>query len=151
MKHRHHLVPKHAGGTNEPSNFMEVTVEEHAELHLARYLKFGEAGDWWAFMGLSGQMGKEEILAEKSKSWLGKTRSEETKKKMRKPHGPKHTPESKAKISAARKGKKLTEEHKAKISKSLEGNKRSLGQTLTQEHKDKISKAMKNNQNAQKK
>jgi len=151
MKHKHHIVPKHAGGTNDPSNLIEVTIEEHAELHLARYLEFGEKEDWWAFMGLSGQMGKEEILAEKCKSMLGKNHSEETKEKMRKPHGPKHTPESRAKISAARKGRKLTPEHKAKISKSLEGNKRSLGKPLTEEHKAKLSKAMKGNQNAQKK
>jgi hypothetical protein len=151
MKHKHHIVPRHAGGTDHPSNLIEVSIEEHAELHLARYLSFGEQGDWWAFMGLSGQMGKEEILAEKCKSWLGKERSEETKLKMRKPHGPKHTAESRAKISAARKGKKLNPDHKAKISKSLEGNQRSLGKTLTQDHKDKLSKAMKGNQNAQKK
>lgn len=149
--HTHHIVPRHAGGTDDPSNLIEVTIEQHAELHLARYLEYGERGDWWAFMGLSGQMGKEEILAEKCKVMLGKNHSEETKQKMRRPHGPKHTPESKAKISAARKGKKLSVEHRAKISKSLERNTRSLGKTLTKEHKAKLSEAMKGNQNAKKK
>jgi len=151
MRHKHHIVPKHAGGTNDPSNLIEVTIEQHAELHLSRYLSFGEKEDWWAFMGLSGQMSKEDIFAETCKSWLGKKRSEETKLKMRKPHGPKHTPESRAKISAARKGKTLSPEHKEKISKSLEGNQRSLGKTLSLDHKEKLSKAMEGNQNALKK
>ena len=59
MKHRHHIVPRHAGGTNHPSNFVEVTVEEHAELHFARYLELGEVGDWLAYHALSGQASSE--------------------------------------------------------------------------------------------
>ena len=59
MKHRHHVVPRHAGGTDHPSNFVEVTVEEHAELHLARYLELGEVGDWLAYRALSGQASSE--------------------------------------------------------------------------------------------
>ena len=59
MKHRHHIIPRHAGGTDDPSNLIEVTVEEHAELHLARYLELGEAGDWLAYHALSGQASSE--------------------------------------------------------------------------------------------
>jgi hypothetical protein len=28
--HKHHIIPKHAGGTNDPSNLIELTIEEHA-------------------------------------------------------------------------------------------------------------------------
>lgn len=31
--HRHHIIPRHAGGTDDPSNLVELTVEEHAEAH----------------------------------------------------------------------------------------------------------------------
>jgi len=66
MKHTHHIVPKHMGGTNHPSNLVEVTVEEHANLHLSLYLTHGLREDWVAFHMLSGQMGKEELQVQKS-------------------------------------------------------------------------------------
>ena len=67
MKHKHHIVPKHMGGTNDPSNLVEVDVEQHAELHLSLYLEYGRYQDWVAYHMLSGQMGKEEIQIERSR------------------------------------------------------------------------------------
>lgn len=67
MKHKHHIVPKHAGGTDEPSNLVEVSVEEHAELHLYEYLCHGLREDFLAYHALSGQIGKEEIQLERSR------------------------------------------------------------------------------------
>ena len=43
------------GGTNDPSNLIEVTREQHAELHFALYLKHNKIQDWVAFNMLSGQ------------------------------------------------------------------------------------------------
>ena len=31
--HNHHIIPKHAGGTNAPDNIARLTVEEHSEAH----------------------------------------------------------------------------------------------------------------------
>lgn len=62
--HQHHIVPRHAGGTDEPSNLIKVTIEEHAELHFARYLEYGELGDWLAAFALSGQISNAEATAE---------------------------------------------------------------------------------------
>ena len=62
--HWHHIVPKHAGGTDDPENLIRVTVEEHAELHFARYLQYGEMGDWLAAYSLSGQISHAEATAE---------------------------------------------------------------------------------------
>ena len=31
--HKHHIIPKHMGGTDDPSNLIELTIEEHAEAH----------------------------------------------------------------------------------------------------------------------
>ena len=56
MKHIHHIKPKHMGGGNEPSNLMLVSVQEHAELHLALYLEYGYYDDWIAYQCLSGQI-----------------------------------------------------------------------------------------------
>lgn len=33
MKHRHHKVPRHMGGTDDPDNLVLLTIEEHAEAH----------------------------------------------------------------------------------------------------------------------
>lgn len=68
--HYHHIVPRHAGGTNDPSNLIKVTVEEHAELHFARYLQYGELGDWLAAYSLSGQISHAEATAEARRNFL---------------------------------------------------------------------------------
>lgn len=31
--HKHHIIPKHLGGTDDPSNIVEVSIEQHAALH----------------------------------------------------------------------------------------------------------------------
>ena len=55
MYHEHHIIPRHMGGGNEPSNLVKVSVEEHAELHLALYLEYGKLEDWYAYNALSGK------------------------------------------------------------------------------------------------
>jgi predicted molibdopterin-dependent oxidoreductase YjgC len=35
MKHKHHIIPKHMGGTDDESNIIELTIEEHAEAKIA--------------------------------------------------------------------------------------------------------------------
>ena len=36
--HKHHIVPTYAGGTNNPSNLVELTEREHAHIHWWMYL-----------------------------------------------------------------------------------------------------------------
>ena len=62
MKHKHHIIPKHIGGTDDPSNIIELTVEEHAEAHRVLWEKYNRDQDWLAWKGLSKQIGKEEII-----------------------------------------------------------------------------------------
>ena len=64
--HKHHKIPRHMGGTDDPTNIYECSVEEHAELHLALYLEHGHWQDWYAAMGLAGIIGKEEIVREQN-------------------------------------------------------------------------------------
>ena len=118
------------GGTDEPSNLYECTVEEHAELHFALYLEHGRVEDWWAAHGLAGMIDNEEIIRARqslggSKS-KGKPRSEETKAKIAAAHlgKPKHTPESKAKLSKLWTGVKRGEEFGKKMSAIMTGKKR---------------------------
>lgn len=62
MKHIHHILPKYLGGTDDPSNLVELTVEEHAEAHRILYEQHGNWQDYCAWQALSGRIGQEEAL-----------------------------------------------------------------------------------------
>lgn len=55
MKHKHHIIPKHMGGTDDPSNLVELTVAEHAQAHKELYEKYGKKEDLCAYYMLSGK------------------------------------------------------------------------------------------------
>ncbi len=55
------------GGTDDPSNLIELTVEEHAEAHRLLWEQHGNKKDYYAWKGLSSQIGKEEIRRELSR------------------------------------------------------------------------------------
>jgi hypothetical protein len=61
--HKHHIIPKHMGGTDDPSNLIELTVEEHAEAHKNLYEKYNKPEDYAAWQGLSGMMDKQQIIS----------------------------------------------------------------------------------------
>ena len=60
MKHMHHILPKHMGGTDEESNLVELTIEEHAEAHKKLYEEHGHWQDYLAWKGLSGLLSSDE-------------------------------------------------------------------------------------------
>ena len=55
MNHKHHIIPKHMGGTDDPSNLIELSVEEHSQAHLALYEQYGKKEDLCAYYMLSGK------------------------------------------------------------------------------------------------
>jgi len=60
--HKHHIVPKHMGGTDDENNLVYLTVEEHAEAHKKLYEEHGQWQDYIAWQGLAGLMTKEELV-----------------------------------------------------------------------------------------
>ena len=162
-KHKHHIIPKHAGGSNDPNNFVYLTIEEHAEAHRKLYEEYGRWEDYYAYMGLSGQVGKDEIwdgIYHNRKTFLGKKHTEETKKKisetkkrqerlgLTKAHneewrknqsekmmGHKSYETQKRAVSEAMKGKPKSEEAKQKM--------RDHANNRSEEHKRKLSEAQK--------
>jgi hypothetical protein len=54
MKHKHHIIPRYMGGSDDPSNLIELTVEEHAQAHLDLYEKHGNWQDLGAWYLLTG-------------------------------------------------------------------------------------------------
>lgn len=55
LKHIHHIIPRHMGGTDDPENLIELTLAEHAMAHLKLYEEHGKRQDLWAYKFLSGQ------------------------------------------------------------------------------------------------
>lgn len=91
-KHKHHIIPKHAGGTDDESNLIELTITEHAEAHKILYETHGRWQDRVAWLSLSGIMKDEERVYEILKN--------------SNPGGYKHTEEAKQKLSIMRLGEK---------------------------------------------
>lgn len=60
--HNHHIIPRHAGGTDDPSNLIKLTIEEHAEAHRKLWEEHGRWQDYAAYMSLSNQVNKDELL-----------------------------------------------------------------------------------------
>lgn len=53
--HKHHIIPKHAGGTDDESNLVRLSLSEHSIAHYLRYLEFGKSPDLTSSKMLSGQ------------------------------------------------------------------------------------------------
>jgi hypothetical protein len=60
--HKHHYIPKHAGGSDHSSNLIEVTIQEHALFHYERWVLCGDKSDRIAWLALSGMMTKEDAI-----------------------------------------------------------------------------------------
>jgi len=132
MKHKHHIIPKHMGGTDEPSNLVYLSVKDHAEAHRKLYLNHGKIEDYVAWKSLLKQIGKEQIFIQTSSigglNNKGKPKSEEHKRKIS--------------LANSKKRKSLSEITRKKISKSMQGNKNS-NKHSSNKYKDKQSEAMK--------
>lgn len=143
IKHKHHIIPKHMGGTDDSTNLVELTIEEHAEAHRALYEQYGKWQDEIAWKALSGQISKADInhyisvinnLGEKNPMYgkpgpmKGKKHTEETKLKIKKARSKqiiKHSEETKNKIGNYHRGKIISQETKEKI---IQSNKNRFGE-----------------------
>ncbi len=142
--HKHHIVPRHMGGTDDPSNLIELTIQEHAEAHRKLFEEYGRWQDEVAWKFLSKQITLAEVIKEtQRKSNLGKPKSELTKKRMSEAklghknnfYGRTHSEESRLKISLAKTGKNhpmygksVSEETRRKISEAKK--KKVLGSSI---------------------
>jgi hypothetical protein len=96
MTHKHHILPKYKGGTDNPSNLVEVSVTQHAMFHYCNWQLWGDKRDWLAWKGLTGEVGREEIIKQ--------LRLEGAKKGLKISHKKGPTP---ARVAAARKSQPL--------------------------------------------
>lgn len=116
--HRHHVVPKHLGGTDAPSNLVMLHPYDHAIAHFVRWKMYGTDGDAWAFNRLKGWLDDGAFTVK------GMRHSKKTKKiigqhsavRIRQPH----TEETRSKISAAKIGKKSNRRGSRHSAKSIQ-------------------------------
>ncbi len=142
--HKHHIIPRHMGGTDDADNLVEVTVEQHALLHKQLWEDLGYQEDYIAWRCLSGQITAQEATLEAIR--LSRQRYKGTKR------GP-LSEEAKQNISNAKKGKKInypknrksrSDEDKKAVSEKMKGaSNHFYGKTHTEETKKKISDAVK--------
>lgn len=123
-------------GINSFDNVVELTTEQHALAHKFLYELHGDENDRIAYLGISGQIGREEakrlatIAANVGNKYsfgkrngLGYRHNEVAKERIEATSlGRRHTTEARERISKARVGMKFSEEHKRNISTSKKGS-----------------------------
>ena len=130
-KHRHHIIPKHAGGTDDPSNLVLLSVEEHADAHKKLYEKYGRSGDLIAWKALSGDYSKDDFHREAARDrWIvdNPMFREEVKKihsERMKRDNPMHDPEAKRNHLDKVRSKK----NRVRVSKMKMGNTNTKGKS----------------------
>jgi hypothetical protein len=107
MLHKHHIIPKHLGGTDDPSNLVELTVEEHAEAHRILYERDGRWQDYVAWQGLAQLDANFDAASESIRAGARKGNAtmvaRRKGKTMEEFYGPERTAEIKAKMYKDRK------------------------------------------------
>jgi hypothetical protein len=98
------------GGTDDPSNIIELTVEEHANAHRDLYVMHGKYQDKIAWMTLSGQIGQDSAQRGLNEEWRKNMSRARLGKKLSKEH-------CKA-ISRGKKGRKFTDAHRKALSEA---------------------------------
>ena len=119
------------GGSDDQSNLVELTVEEHAEAHRKLYEQYGHWQDKIAYDMLSGQIGLDDaIQAARGAANRGRKRTEEQKARLReacqlrteRQRADGTLDRANKKRSEAHKGKKKSAEHLAKWAESRKGH-----------------------------
>ena len=110
--HKHHIIPRHMGGSNHTSNIVVLSVEEHAGAHRKLYEEHGKWQDKIAANMLSGQIKSDDVRREISRARMLND-------------NPMNNPESVKKMLETRKWYKPSQETKEKTSASCKGKKKS--------------------------
>jgi hypothetical protein len=65
VRHKHHIIPRHAGGSDDENNLIEVSLTQHTMWHFANWCLWGRLEDRLAYKGLGGQVQGEELSRKK--------------------------------------------------------------------------------------
>lgn len=157
--HWHHIIPKHAGGTDDPSNLVRLTINEHADAHRLLWEQHGRPEDKLAWLLLAGKTDEAEAARIELARHIQKRRWQDPNARQAQSERMKgnkfgagkkvtHTDETKRRISATKKeqykhqphprtGTFHTEETKRKISESKQKNPHRHSPEMIQQIADK--------------
>tara|TARA_R110000772_G_scaffold53243_1_gene121895 strand:- start:68 stop:874 length:807 start_codon:yes stop_codon:yes gene_type:complete len=82
LMHKHHIIPRYMGGTDDVQNLVEVSITQHAMFHYCNYQLWNNIEDYVAWRGLSHQVSEAEFLIEKFKIF-GKIGSDRLREKLK--------------------------------------------------------------------
>jgi hypothetical protein len=82
LMHKHHIIPRYMGGTDDENNLVEVTITQHAMFHYCNYQLWNNVEDYVAWRGLSHQISEAEFLVEKFKIF-GKIGNDRLREKLK--------------------------------------------------------------------
>ena len=129
--HRHHIIPKYMGGSDENDNIIYLTPKEHAKAHLKLYEEYGRYEDAQAYNSLKKHWSEGRKIDgykqsdEHIKKRIENTNYADVSKKLKGRKSPtkgmKFVYRAKPKMSEALLGKPKSDSTKEKISKSLIG------------------------------
>ena len=130
--HRHHIIPKYNGGTDDDENIIYLTPEDHAKAHLELFERFGRYEDaqaynslkkhWLGSRTISGYKQSADHVIKRRASMNYESVSLKLRGRASPTKGLKFAYRAKPKIAEAQRGKARSEETKTKISKALKGN-----------------------------
>lgn len=152
MKHTHHIIPRHAGGTDDISNLIELTIEEHAEAHHVLWEQYGRLQDKIAWLMLSGKTEEAEkfrvILAtQRFHEFVSDLQRREAwrQKIAEKLRGGQQTPESNEKRSVSlKKFHTDNPQHREKLSRYVQEHIQEYRQRMNGGLSEKMAEARKN-------
>jgi len=70
MKHKHHIIPKHRGGTDDPTNLVEVTPTQHAMFHYCEWKLWGDHKDFCAYKMILGDVKNPEFRRARNEAFM---------------------------------------------------------------------------------
>jgi len=140
-KEVHHILPRCLGGKDNQENLVELTAREHFIVHmlLCKFTK-GQARIkmLYAFNFMS-------VVRSKYRDYKINSKIAQKLRKEFFSNKPRHTKESKLKMSKSRLGMKLSKETREKVGLAQIGNKKALGLKHSEETKNIIRNANKGN------
>jgi len=139
--HKHHIIPKHMGGTDDEDNLVDLTVSEHAEAHRKLYDEHGYYQDKIAWLALSGQIDNQEASRRiQSETMKARVYTDEIRRNMSEGqrgkkynrkgkcsgeknnfYGKTHSDEARETMRQLKLGVSLSEEHKQRVGDALRG------------------------------
>jgi uncharacterized protein YkuJ len=70
MKHKHHIIPRHRGGTDDPTNLVEVTPTQHAMFHFCEWKLWGDVKDFCAYKMILGDVKNPEFRRARNEAFM---------------------------------------------------------------------------------